>query len=617
MTNIPCYIETLESHKNSSKSNKFVENTKKAVRDVLIKTWIVASTMIPMSTASSSTMPTNMKTITHITPSNNYTESIIEPEQPETNVTQPEMINSELKNWNTAETRTDKLTEYKPMEINNIAPQDILPIIWQIEAWDKKAYEHIEHLRIAEATRIRDMMRKYGAGNNSPEEYKNLMNRLHTGMTMENPKWYNNYEVIWWDYIDAPSVHAHDERDILNTLINHANFNVISSDVSRRNSMKEIADWNQNNIYIFWSSVSADVNKETYTTRENEKIKKLCKSKNFLMFFAWWNIREIKWTLINKTYHEDITWDEHGLYSLASAANWKNDNNPNIHLIVSIWTDSKWDINQTNEIYSSSRYPVWFHDNVLFSGRTFPIHSATTWKISTEKWKYVTSYVNYTNVAVADLCFQMFAEVEDIDQLLEMIKNSTNLRDHIRFDLNGDGDTDDTIDSQPENQPLILMNPAGFFQKYLMPTTLPTSLKTDETITLEKGYYHGIIYQIPGAEVNINGEWIAFTDDNKDLILSQNPMTLEWRLNGELLNSYNYKPGETINGQIFVVDDQWNGLNITKDFSFRIDDSNAISSPVLDTSPNNTWYTINGIRLDTKPTKPGIYIVNGQKVIIK
>jgi hypothetical protein len=211
----------------------------------------------------------------------------------------------------------------------------------------------------------------------------------------------------------------------------------------------------------------------------------------------------------------------------------------------------------------------------------------------------------------------MFAEVEDIDQLLEMIKNSTDLRDYIRFDLNGDGDTDDTHNGQLESQPLILMNPAGFFQKYLMPMTLPTNLKTDETITLEKGYYHGIIYQIPGAEVNINGEWIAFTDDNKDLILSQNPMTLEWRLNGELLNSYNYKPGETINGQIFVVDDQWNGLNITKDFSFRIDDSNAISSPVLDTSPNNTWYTINGIRLDTKPTKPGIYIMNGQKVIIR
>jgi hypothetical protein len=40
----------------------------------------------------------------------------------------------------------------------------------------------------------------------------------------------------------------------------------------------------------------------------------------------------------------------------------------------------------------------------------------------------------------------MFAEVKDVDELLNMIKSSTTLRDHIRF--NG------------EDQPLILMNPA-------------------------------------------------------------------------------------------------------------------------------------------------------------
>ncbi len=47
---------------------------------------------------------------------------------------------------------------YKSIEITNIRPVDILPIIWQVEAGDKQVYEHIEHLRVAEATRIRDMM---------------------------------------------------------------------------------------------------------------------------------------------------------------------------------------------------------------------------------------------------------------------------------------------------------------------------------------------------------------------------------------------------------------------------------------------------------------------------
>ena len=203
---------------------------------------------------------------------------------------------------------------------------------------------------------------------------------------------------------------------------------------------------------------------------------------------------------------------------------------------------------------------------------------------------------------MADLCFQMFAEVEDVDKLLEMIR-STTLTDNIKLD--------------GQTQELQLMNPAGFFLKYLMPTVLPASIKTDETIALEKGYYHGVVFNIPGAEVNINGQWIAFDNTNKDLILAQNPMTLQWRLNGDLLNKYGYKPGDTVNGQILVVDDQWNGLTINKEISVSmVSGENAINSIVLDTSVE-TWYTVDGLRLDAKPTKPGVYVVNGQKVIIK
>ena len=198
---------------------------------------------------------------------------------------------------------------------------------------------------------------------------------------------------------------------------------------------------------------------------------------------------------------------------------------------------------------------------------------------------------------------------------------STSLTDYIRFDLNGDGDTDDIVDGQPESQPLILINPAGFFLKYLMPTTLPTNIKTDETIALDKGYYHGVIYQIPGTEVNINGQWIAFSDNNKDLILAQNPMNLEWRLNGDLLSRYGYKQGDTLTGQVLVVDDQWNGLNITKDFSVSIEAGTAPdginATSVTEPDVSDAWYTIDGHHLDAMPAKPGIYIVNGQKVIVK
>jgi hypothetical protein len=97
-------------------------------------------------------------------------------------------------------------------------------------------------------------------------------------------------------------------------------------------------------------------------------------------------------------------------------------------------------------------------------------------------------------------------------------------------------------------------------------------------------------------------------------------MTLKWRLNGKLLNKYNYKPWETINGKILVVDDMWNGLNITKDFSVNLkwETPDNINSTKINTpNASDTRYTIDGHHLERKPTKPGIYIKNGQKVIIK
>lgn len=172
---------------------------------------------------------------------------------------------------------------------------------------------------------------------------------------------------------------------------------------------------------------------------------------------------------------------------------------------------------------------------------------------------------------MADLCFQMFAEVKDVDQLLEMIR-STCLTDYIRFDLNGDGDTNDKDPDtgQPETQPLQLINPAGFFQKYLMPNNLPTSVKSAGTIPLTKGYYKGIVFDIPGAEVKIDGKWMAYSDANMKSIKDQNPMTLEWRFSSDLVRKYGYSKGTTLKGTIIVVDDKWNGLNMTKEFSILL-----------------------------------------------
>lgn len=179
---------------------------------------------------------------------------------------------------------------------------------------------------------------------------------------------------------------------------------------------------------------------------------------------------------------------------------------------------------------------------------------------------------------MASLCFQMFAEVKDVDELLDMIR-STALTDYIRLDLNGDGDTDDVVKfdtddgsyiEQPESQPLLLINPAGYFREYNLPKDLPEEIKTSETLQLEKGYYKGVVFDIPGAEVLIDGEWTPYDQENADIIMAQNPFTLEWRLNGERLWQLGYAD-KTIEGTIITVDDQWKGLShLSKTFTVNV-----------------------------------------------
>ena len=103
-----------------------------------------------------------------------------------------------------------------------------------------------------------------------------------------------------------------------------------------------------------------------------------------------------------------------------------------------------------------------------------------------------------------------------------------------------------------------------------MPNNLPSSVKTAGTVSLGKGYYKGIVFDIPGAEVKIDGQWIAYSDQNKKIIKAQNPFFLEWRINGDLCKKMGYDSSKPVTGSIIVVDDQWNGLNMTKDFSITL-----------------------------------------------
>jgi len=463
------------------------------------------------------------------------------------------------KNGNTAEFRADNITinplEYVAMEINNIKPEEILPIVWQVEIWDKKAYEHIEHLRVAEATKIRDMMRKYGTSNHSPEEYQQLVKRLNTGMIWEIPTWYNNYEIIWWGSASQPSGHAHNERNILNTIINdqQTNFIIINYD-NKYETLYNLAKNNPNSINIFWSSTWLEFDKKwEYEAWSSEKKKWQLRQNNLILFQAWSNNNRNNNILKNKICQGNIDLpDEHSIYGEASLSNSKSDSKADIHQFLTFGTNKEWDVDLTDET-TGSKFPIWFHDDVLFSWRSFP-HKETDNKIHAESWNLTTSYPNYFNVSLMDICFQLFPKVKDVDELLNMVK-STALTNYIRRDN--------------KTQKLILINPAWLIKKYIMPTNLPTNIQSSETKSLSKWYYKWVIFDIPGAEVKINWQWITYNNTNKSIIKNQNPMNLEWRINWNLCKKMWYM-WKNLSWKIIIVDDKRNSLNIQKEITIKV-----------------------------------------------
>ena len=452
--------------------------------------------------------------------------------------------------------------EYGKVAISDLRPVEILPVVGQVVTGDKQVYDHIEHLRLAEATRIRDMMWEYGAGNHTREEYQQLMERLHTGMMEEYPIGYDNFEVIGeGQYGGSGDSHSHAEWSIINSIIRNAHLNVVyTSGKVWQEKLEDFIDGNPDAIVILGCSAYAETTSKERFLRwaENDKVRDLCRTGHLMIFRSGGNVGIKNGAFVNRVYNRDTDGDGLGLYSLQSNANGKNDPEADIALLVTIGTNDKGNSDQTDVKYESSCFPVGFHNKSLFAGRAFPFRQYTNGQIWAEKesvHSYATSFTNYVNVAMMSICFQMYAEAKDVFELLDMVR-STCLTDYIRLD--------------GQTQPLQLINPAGLYKKYLTPQNLPASISSGETISLDKGYYKGILFSIPGAEVKVNGEWIAFDNKNKDIIMSQNPMNLEWRLNGELLQKYGYTSGQTVEGQIITVDDKWGGLRLEVPMTIKI-----------------------------------------------
>lgn len=115
---------------------------------------------------------------------------------------------------------------YSPLEIIDIYGKDLLP---QVEKGDLDVYDHIDHIRVGETTRVIDMMWEYGAGGYTPQQYQQLMGRLNTGLLRENPKGTDEYVIVGGRLYNDPSEHAYVEWSILTSFIKHATIIVIDT----------------------------------------------------------------------------------------------------------------------------------------------------------------------------------------------------------------------------------------------------------------------------------------------------------------------------------------------------------------------------------------------------
>ena len=461
---------------------------------------------------------------------------------------------------------------YQAISITHLQPVEILPIIGQVTVGDRNFYDHIKHLRIAEAVRIADMMWEHGAGNYSVEQYKRLMERLCNVMSEERPPdAFNDWEIIEIPgYITSTDNHAYMMCSIMNSLLKHNHFyaflgtdDFIEAYITSRPDK------------VFIAAEAATPIRDNIDNIESSQLiaaTSCFNAENVILFNCLGNIavpirrsaqQEVRninsvryFGKLDKYWNE--SWDTVHVRHGTAFAHGCNDKFLDNHIIASVGTDHDGFVNQTNA-QSGSCFPIGFNNDVLFGGHIFIQDYSFLGTGESiyygEDGKYATSPTSYSNASFASLCFQMKADVKNADELLDMLR-ATSLTDQMQYG--------DVI------QPLHQINPAGFFQQYLMPLSLPVIVGEGPYVQLEKGFYKGVIFDIPGAEVNIDGVWVSAIATNQDRIKSQDPFTLEWRLNVPKLISMGYGNNSTITGHVIVVDDQFAGLNLEKEFKVKI-----------------------------------------------
>ena len=156
-------------------------------------------------------------------------------------------------------------------------------------------------------------------------------------------------------------------------------------------------------------------------------------------------------------------------------------------------------------------------------------------------------------------------------------------------------------------------NTASFVE--IMPETVVTSEMTEYTVDLsayagQKGHIAFRHFNVTDMfALNIDDVAITIGPDYEWTVVegvTENPYTIEGLESG---TDYDF--------QVQAVGEAGDVSKWSETLTFTTSMPDAIVEVASETTANNVWYNINGARLNGKPTQKGIYILNGNKVIVK
>ncbi len=134
--------------------------------------------------------------------------------------------------------------------------------------------------------------------------------------------------------------------------------------------------------------------------------------------------------------------------------------------------------------------------------------------------------------------------------------------------------------------------------------------------TLTDPVFNGVTVSDDTNDVDFTGgsfkgtyEKMAFAEENKSILFVGADNNLHWPLSGASLGACR---------AYFELADGSPAHEFVQNFGDGSEEMGISPAEIKEiTEKAGAWYTINGVRLNSKPTKKGLYIHNGRKVVIK